>query len=356
MKCLNISTAASTVMMLLVLLFGSAVAFYDSDYNDNISSSNASTTGTSTSTGSITTITTTTTAMTDHSQRGNDQKHKKNISTSKNNAENEKLAPRVSQVFNKNVVYSNNKDTNVPVPSQSPSVAQNPSAPTGGDTNTTKTPNVSPMPTISTAPTSHKQDNVTTNVPTSSPFANPTSNETHAPSISNAPTAVPVPGTDPPDTTTKPTKKYTTSPTLAPNHTSIAPTLPTQHGKKHGFFYNLSKFVFWVFLSMIAFLGFGKLMSHRTQIYFVLCQIWYKFKYYLSRFFNKIQDVCSRMGAMGVLHKIGDFFARVGGMFMGWIGQVRGGGGRGGGNGRRGGVVDDDGSTMMQGLLMRENV
>lgn len=37
------------------------------------------------------------------------------------------------------------------------------------------------------------------------------------------------------------------------------------------------------------------------------------------------------------------------GGFRAWIDRVRG-------RGRRGGVMDDDGSTMMQGLLLRENL
>jgi len=94
-------------------------------------------------------------------------------------------------------------------------------------------------------------------------------------------------------------------------------------------------------------------MSHRNQIYFVLAQIWYKMKYYLARVWDKIADVCINLRGGGggrLFRAMGNFLTRVGSWIMGLVDRVRG-GGRGGG----GGVVDDDGSTMMQGLLMREN-
>jgi hypothetical protein len=110
-----------------------------------------------------------------------------------------------------------------------------------------------------------------------------------------------------------------------------------------------------MFLSIVAFLGCGKVMSHRSQIYFVLCQIWYKLQYYVSNMLQKLSNACSRLTSAGFMQRVGDFFSRIGEWFMGMVGQLRGRvSGRGGG---RGGVrVDDDGSTMMQGLLMRENV
>ena len=92
-------------------------------------------------------------------------------------------------------------------------------------------------------------------------------------------------------------------------------------------------------------------MTHRTQIYFFLCQIWYKVRQVLQTIVQKLRVGCDRLSEFGFVRRVGEGFAVVRGVlgrFWRRIGYGRGGG-------RGGGVVDDDGSTMRQGLLMREN-
>jgi hypothetical protein len=88
-------------------------------------------------------------------------------------------------------------------------------------------------------------------------------------------------------------------------------------------------------------------MTHRTQIYFFLCQIWYKVRQVLQTIVQKMRVGCDRVSEFGFVRRIGEGFAGVRGTLGRFWRRIRG--------GRGGGAVDDDGSTMRQGLLMREN-
>jgi hypothetical protein len=77
-----------------------------------------------------------------------------------------------------------------------------------------------------------------------------------------------------------------------------------------------------------------------------MCQIWYKLKASLEILFEKIGHGCSRlgvfMGNVDCLRPVGNAVGR-------FVGRVRT-------FFSRDSAVDDDGSTMLQGLLMRENL
>jgi len=87
-------------------------------------------------------------------------------------------------------------------------------------------------------------------------------------------------------------------------------------------------------------------MTHRTQIYFFLCQIWYKTRQISQTILQKVRVGCGRVSEFGFVRRIGEGFAVVKGVLGRFWRRIRYGGGD---------AVDDDGSTMRQGLLMREN-
>lgn len=224
-----------------------------------------------------------------------------------------------------------------------------------GDNSTTVSPTLSPAPTL----TNHTQGNVTmapsitpnndnnstntTAVPSMAPSM--VANHTHAPSAAAVPTVVPAPTPDNNATTAAPHKAYTSSPTTASNNDNPK--------KKKSFFRKFLSFIGWLLLITAIFLAFGACMSHRTQIYFFLLELWHAVMEKLSGlgevcegFTYKVGLVCAGMGRTVRNMRIGD-------RLVGLWGRIRG---LGGGNNGVGTMPNDEDGSMMQGLLLRENM
>lgn len=225
----------------------------------------------------------------------------------------------------------------------SPSNSTNTTAAPSTSVSPSQVPTITNSPSISTAPSSVPTIMNTTDV-TNAPSAIPTqiSNNTNA--TTSVPSAAP---TIPSGNTLKPTKRYTSSPTSSPTTTDHVPKK-----KKHGFVYYLSKITFWTFSSIIAFLVFGKCMAHRVEITHFLTRIWFGLKHIGLAIKNFVSNSCVSLQEYEIMHKIGYVFANIGNSIRGLFDRIRN---RFGGGGPTS-VVDDDGSTMMQGLLMRENL
>jgi len=229
-----------------------------------------------------------------------------------------------------------------PSPTLSPSISHGPTVTVVVTGSPSTVPSTSHNPTISNQPTSYPSSSSS---PSSSPSASSGNNASSSPSIKHEPTVSPssVPsyfGT----TTMKPTTKYTSEP--------AAPTAPT---KSHGFLYYLSKVLLWTFISILSFLVFGKCMSNRTQIYFVLCQIWYKLLAVFATLSGQVTRGCAALRQVEFLRKIGHVLGNTGSAIYRLSGMQKAVRAFRRWRSGRGSAMDDDGSTMMQGLLMREN-
>jgi len=219
-----------------------------------------------------------------------------------------------------------------------------------GDNSTTVSPTLSPAPTL----TNHTQGNVTM-APSITPNDNNSTNTTTVPSMAPSmvanhtavPTLVPAPTPDNNATTAAPAKAYTSSPTTASDNNNDDPK------KKKTFFRKLLSFIGWLLLITAIFLAFGACMSHRTQIYFFLLELWHAVMEKLSGlgelcegFTYKVGLVCTGMGRTVRNMRIGD-------RLVGLWGRIRG---LGGGNNGVGTMPNDEDGSMMQGLLLRENM
>jgi hypothetical protein len=185
-----------------------------------------------------------------------------------------------------------------------------------GNSNSTAAPSLhsngtTKVPTISPAPTHLHNKNVTTSAPTVAPQPSSTG-------------------------TSKPTRQYTHAPTVSPTSTSAPTTQEHKNKPKKSIWKTLFTFVSWVFITLVSLLVCGKCMSHRTQIYFWFMEMWY--------------NLSNRVEHLNVGERLSNAWAFVKGVSLGLYRRIT----------RRNvaptGVMDEDGSTMMQGLLMRENI
>ena len=186
----------------------------------------------------------------------------------------------------------------------------------GGDSNATSVPSSSSngtthVPSISPAPTLIGNKNITTSAPTVAPQPSSTG-------------------------TSKPTRQYTHGPTLSPTSTSTPTTQEQKNTPKRSIWRTLFTFMSWVFITLVSLLVCGKCMSHRSQIYFWFMEMWY--------------NLSNRVEHLNVGERLSNAWAFVKGISLGLYRRIT----------RRNvapsGVMDEDGSTMMQGLLMRENM
>ena len=186
----------------------------------------------------------------------------------------------------------------------------------GGDSNSTSAPSSSSnatthVPTISPAPTLMNKKNSTSSSPTMAPQPSPTG-------------------------TSKPTRKYTHQPTASPTSTSSPTTQEYKHKSKKSIWRTFFTFVSWVFVTLVSLVVCGKCMSHRSQIYFWFMEMWY--------------NLSNRFEHLNIGERLSNGWEFVKGISLGLYRRIT----------RRNvaptGVMDEDGSTMMQGLLMRENI
>eukprot|EP00979_Chaetoceros_neogracilis_P004497 scaffold787_cov285-Chaetoceros_neogracile.AAC.61 len=198
-----------------------------------------------------------------------------------------------------------------PSPTLSPSISHGPTVTVVVTGSPSTVPSTSHNPTISNQPTSYPSSSSS---PSSSPSASSGNNASSSPSIKHEPTVSPssVPsyfGT----TTMKPTTKYTSEP--------AAPTAPT---KSHGFLYYLSK-------------------------------IWYKLLAVFATLSGQVTRGCAALRQVEFLRKIGHVLGNTGSAIYRLSGMQKAVRAFRRWRSGRGSAMDDDGSTMMQGLLMREN-
>lgn len=200
--------------------------------------------------------------------------------------------------------------------------------------NATLTPTVSPAPTLS-----HRPSALPSQAPTSAVngTARPTisSKPSQTPSVSSAPTGANNPSP-------KPTKQYTPS--------TPAPTpAPAPHGKDHKkptIIHRIMKFLEWCVIVVVSLAALGGCFTFRVQIFEVLRQICSRVKILLEFAFGGLSHGCGRLGSAMARLEMGRRLGELVGGIRAWFGRIRGGRG----------AVDDDGSTMLQGLLLRENV
>lgn len=186
----------------------------------------------------------------------------------------------------------------------------------GGGSNSTSAPSSSSnattlVPTLSPAPTRMNKKNTTSSSPTMAPQPSSTG-------------------------TSKPTRKYTHEPTASPTSTLSPTTQEYKHKSKKSIWRTFFTFVSWVFVTLVSLLVCGKCMSHRTQIYFWFMEMWY--------------NLSNRFENLNIGERLSNGWAFVKGISLGLYRRIT----------RRNvaptDVMDEDGSTMMQGLLMRENI
>lgn len=200
--------------------------------------------------------------------------------------------------------------------------------------------NVTVAPTVSGAPTMK-------NAPSASPSRTPSG----SPTISNKPTTLSQPSQHPSSTpsihnvstpqptgapTAKPTKQYTSPPSPEPD---------SKPSKKHSKIQQFFKGLLWFIFFAACLIALRKCFIHRDQVFHFLGQVCHKLKVLSIVAMGGIGDGCVRVGQAIRGLELGRRAGEVVGGIRAWI-EGR----------RRAPAVDEDGSTMMQGLLLRENL
>jgi hypothetical protein len=106
------------------------------------------------------------------------------------------------------------------------------------------------------------------------------------------------------------------------------------------------KFLEWCVIVVVSLAALGGCFTFRVQIFEVLRQICSRVKILLEFAFEGLSHGCGRLGSAIARLEMGRRLGELVGGIRAWFGRIRGGRG----------AVDDDGSTMLQGLLLRENV